>query len=163
MHKNMVIMKFEGVTDVPGALAMRNAVLHIDRNDALIREHHRIANRLEGRYNRFAIDQQRPHPVHLAFCIHRRQLEQAPVFKINHICVKSEDESILPCGIRKSRFIGVNHIRPHMCPKDFFEARDSSPEITVHIIGTEVLCSENDKHQFIRLIAQTFWTRARQE
>lgn len=33
VHKNMVIMKFEGVTDVPGALAMRNAVLHIDRDD----------------------------------------------------------------------------------------------------------------------------------
>ena len=34
VHKNMVIMKFEGVIDVPSALAMRNAVLYIDRKDA---------------------------------------------------------------------------------------------------------------------------------
>lgn len=34
VHKNMVILKFEGVTDVPSALSMRNAVLYIDRNDA---------------------------------------------------------------------------------------------------------------------------------
>lgn len=34
VHKNMVILKLEGVTDVPGALAMRNAILYIDRNDA---------------------------------------------------------------------------------------------------------------------------------
>ena len=33
-HKNMVILKLEGVTDMNGALAMRNAVLHIDRKDA---------------------------------------------------------------------------------------------------------------------------------
>ena len=33
VHKNMVIMKFEGLTDVPGALSMRNAVLYIDRED----------------------------------------------------------------------------------------------------------------------------------
>ena len=32
-HKNMVIIKFEGVTDVPSALSLRNAVLYIDRND----------------------------------------------------------------------------------------------------------------------------------
>ena len=31
VHKDMVIMKFHGVTDVPSALAMRNAVLYIDR------------------------------------------------------------------------------------------------------------------------------------
>ena len=34
VHKNMVIMKFEGVIDVPSALAMRNAILYIDRKDA---------------------------------------------------------------------------------------------------------------------------------
>ena len=33
-HKNMVILKLEGVTDMNGALAMRNAILHIDRKDA---------------------------------------------------------------------------------------------------------------------------------
>ena len=33
-HKNMAIIKFEGVTDVPSALAMKNAILHIDRADA---------------------------------------------------------------------------------------------------------------------------------
>ena len=32
-HKNMVIVKLEGVTDMNGALALRNAVLHIDRKD----------------------------------------------------------------------------------------------------------------------------------
>ena len=31
VHKNMVIIKFHGVTDVNGALAMRNAILYIDR------------------------------------------------------------------------------------------------------------------------------------
>lgn len=34
VHKNMVILKFQGVTDVPSALAMRGAVLYIDRSDA---------------------------------------------------------------------------------------------------------------------------------
>jgi len=38
VHKNMVIMKLEGVTDVPGALAMRNAILYIDRKDANLPE-----------------------------------------------------------------------------------------------------------------------------
>lgn len=38
VHKNMVILKFEGVTDVPSALSMRNAVLYIDRNDANLPE-----------------------------------------------------------------------------------------------------------------------------
>ena len=38
VHKNMVILKFEGVTDVPGALAMRNAILSIDRADAPLPE-----------------------------------------------------------------------------------------------------------------------------
>jgi len=37
-HKNMAIIKFEGVTDVPGALAMRNAILYIDRADAKLPE-----------------------------------------------------------------------------------------------------------------------------
>ena len=34
VHKNMVILKFEGITDVPSALSMRNAILYIDRADA---------------------------------------------------------------------------------------------------------------------------------
>ena len=33
VHKNMVIIKFEGPTDVPGALSLRNAILYIDRSD----------------------------------------------------------------------------------------------------------------------------------
>ena len=37
-HKNMAIVKFEGVTDVPSALAMRNAILYIDRNDVTLPE-----------------------------------------------------------------------------------------------------------------------------
>ena len=37
-HKNMAIIKFEGVTDVPSALAMRNAILYIDRNDVKLPE-----------------------------------------------------------------------------------------------------------------------------
>lgn len=38
VHKNMVIIKFKGVTDVPSALAMRNAILYIDRADAKLPE-----------------------------------------------------------------------------------------------------------------------------
>ncbi len=38
VHKNMVIMKLEGVTDVNGGLAMRNAILYIDRKDAHLPE-----------------------------------------------------------------------------------------------------------------------------
>ena len=38
VHKNMVILKLEGVTDVNGALAMRNAGLYIDRKDANLPE-----------------------------------------------------------------------------------------------------------------------------
>ena len=34
----MVIMKFEGLTDVPGALSLRNAILYIDRSDAKLPE-----------------------------------------------------------------------------------------------------------------------------
>ncbi len=37
-HKNMVILKLEGVIDMNGALAMRNAILHIDRKDANLPE-----------------------------------------------------------------------------------------------------------------------------
>ena len=33
VHKNMVIIKFEGPSDVPSALSLRNAVLYIDRSD----------------------------------------------------------------------------------------------------------------------------------
>lgn len=38
IHKNMVILKLQGVTDVPSALAMRNAILSIDRADAHLPE-----------------------------------------------------------------------------------------------------------------------------
>ena len=38
VHKNMVILKLEGVTDVPSALAMRNAILYIDRKDVTLPE-----------------------------------------------------------------------------------------------------------------------------
>ncbi|MCF2595930.1 MULTISPECIES: ribosome maturation factor RimM [Eubacteriales] len=38
VHKNMVILKLEGVTDVPSALSMRNAILYIDRKDAALPE-----------------------------------------------------------------------------------------------------------------------------
>ena len=37
-NKNMVIVKLEGVTDMNGALALRNAVLHIDRKDVKLPE-----------------------------------------------------------------------------------------------------------------------------
>ena len=33
VHKNMVIIKFDGPTDVPSALYLRNAILYIDRSD----------------------------------------------------------------------------------------------------------------------------------
>ena len=33
VHKNIVIMKFEGPSDVPSALSLRNAILYIDRAD----------------------------------------------------------------------------------------------------------------------------------
>ena len=38
VHKNMVIIKFRGVTDVPSAMPMRNAILYIDRADANLPE-----------------------------------------------------------------------------------------------------------------------------
>ena len=38
VHKNMVIIKFEGPTDVPSALSLRNAILYIDRADAQLPE-----------------------------------------------------------------------------------------------------------------------------
>lgn len=34
VHKNMVIIKFEGPTDVPSALSLKGATLYIDRADA---------------------------------------------------------------------------------------------------------------------------------
>ena len=34
VHKNMAILKFQGITDVPGALSLRNAILYIDRAEA---------------------------------------------------------------------------------------------------------------------------------
>ena len=38
IHKNMVIIKFKGPTDVPSALSLRNAILYIDRADAPLPE-----------------------------------------------------------------------------------------------------------------------------
>jgi len=38
VHKNMIILKFHGVTDVPSALAMRNAILYVDRKDVPLPE-----------------------------------------------------------------------------------------------------------------------------
>ena len=38
VHKNMAILKFQGITDVPGALSLRNAILYIDRADAHLPE-----------------------------------------------------------------------------------------------------------------------------
>ena len=38
VHKNMVIIKFDGPTDVPSALSLRNAVLYIDRSDVSLPE-----------------------------------------------------------------------------------------------------------------------------
>ncbi len=38
VHKNMAILKFHGVTDVPSALAMRNAILYVDRDDVELPE-----------------------------------------------------------------------------------------------------------------------------
>lgn len=38
VHKNMVIIKFEGPTDVPSALSLRGATLYIDRSDARLPE-----------------------------------------------------------------------------------------------------------------------------
>ena len=35
-HKNMAILKLEGITDVPSALSLKNAVLYIDRNDVTL-------------------------------------------------------------------------------------------------------------------------------
>lgn len=40
VHKNMVILKLEGITDVPGAIAMRNQVLHVARSDVKLPEGH---------------------------------------------------------------------------------------------------------------------------
>ncbi|NBI10783.1 16S rRNA processing protein RimM [Colidextribacter sp. OB.20] len=38
VHKNMVIVKFEGPCDVPSALSLRGATLYIDRSDAQLPE-----------------------------------------------------------------------------------------------------------------------------
>ena len=40
VHKNMVILKLHGITDVPGAVAMRNQVLHVAREDVKLPEGH---------------------------------------------------------------------------------------------------------------------------
>ena len=38
VHKNMVIIKFEGPTDVPSAMSLRGATLYIDRSDVKLPE-----------------------------------------------------------------------------------------------------------------------------
>ncbi len=38
VHKNMVIIKFEGPSDVPSALSLKNATLYIDRSDVQLPE-----------------------------------------------------------------------------------------------------------------------------
>jgi len=48
VHKNMAIVKFEGITDMNGALAMKNQVLHIARTDANLPEGHFFLADLEG-------------------------------------------------------------------------------------------------------------------
>ena len=48
VHKNMAILKFEGITDMNGALAMKNQVLHIARSDAKLPEGHFFLADLEG-------------------------------------------------------------------------------------------------------------------
>lgn len=40
VHKNMAILKFEGITDMNGALAMKNQMLYIARKDANLPEGH---------------------------------------------------------------------------------------------------------------------------
>ena len=40
VHKHMAILKFEGVTDMNGALAMKNQVLYIARKDANLPQGH---------------------------------------------------------------------------------------------------------------------------
>ena len=40
VHKNMVIVKFEGITDMNGALAMKGQLLSINRKDAHLPEGH---------------------------------------------------------------------------------------------------------------------------
>ena len=37
-HKNMAILKLEGITDVPSALSLKNAILYIDRSDVKLPE-----------------------------------------------------------------------------------------------------------------------------
>lgn len=37
-HKNMAILKLEGITDVPSAISLKNAVLYINRNDVTLPE-----------------------------------------------------------------------------------------------------------------------------
>ena len=48
VHKNMVIVKLEGITDVPGAIAMRNQVLHVARSDVRLPEGHFFLADLTG-------------------------------------------------------------------------------------------------------------------
>ena len=48
VHKKMAILKFEGITDMNGALAMKNQVLYIARSDAKLPEGHFFLADLEG-------------------------------------------------------------------------------------------------------------------
>jgi len=48
VHKDVVILKLEGVTDVPGATALKNAVLSIARSDVQLPEGHFFLADLPG-------------------------------------------------------------------------------------------------------------------
>ena len=48
VHKNMVILKLHGITDMNGAIAMKNQVLHIARADADLPEGHFFLSDLTG-------------------------------------------------------------------------------------------------------------------
>jgi len=48
VHKNMAILKFDGITDMNGALAMKNQVLYIARSDVKLPEGHFFLADLEG-------------------------------------------------------------------------------------------------------------------
>lgn len=48
VHKNMAILKFEGITDMNGALAMKNELLSIARSDVQLPPGHFFLADLEG-------------------------------------------------------------------------------------------------------------------
>lgn len=48
VHKNMVILKLQGITDMNGALAMKNSILYIARKDVNLPEGHFFLADLTG-------------------------------------------------------------------------------------------------------------------